>query len=216
MTAVGDSDPILATKCLDFCQALSSQGVAFNFSLSIGSTFSFSLDTRVKASVSPGTKKRSSPSTLKRNARRKEEFLKKKQNPAVEGQKKESAADEASAKCSQCDLSFSSEEELKKHVGDGHGAPVLPTPEKERMPDHIVDLLLTPIHGQRIEEETKSSPGRELFPFGKPRCKSCDKSFECENDVKYHAHEVHNPTCDEKCIKYNTLCTAARLWLSKK
>ena len=153
---------------------------------------------------------------LRRNARRKEEFLKKKQNPAVEGQKKESAADEASAKCSQCDLSFSSEEELKKHVGDGHGAPVLPTPEKERMPDHIVDLLLTPIHGQRIEEETKSSPGRELFPFGKPRCKSCDKSFECENDVKYHAHEVHNPTCDEKCIKYNTLCTAARLWLSKK
>ena len=72
----------LATKCLDFCQALSSQGVAFNFSLSIGSTFSFSLDTRGKASLSPGTKKKSSPSTLRRNARRRKKFLEKKQNPA--------------------------------------------------------------------------------------------------------------------------------------
>ena len=35
MTAVGESDPNLATKCLDFCQALISQGVVFNFSLSI-------------------------------------------------------------------------------------------------------------------------------------------------------------------------------------
>ena len=99
----------------------------------------------MKASVSPGTKKRSSPSTLRRNARRKEGFLKKKLNPAVEGQRKESSADETSEKCSQCDLSFNSEEKLKKHVGHGHGPPVLPTPEKERTQDHIVDLVLTPM-----------------------------------------------------------------------
>ena len=85
MTAVVESDSSLASKCLDFCQALASQGNAFNFSLSIGSTFSFSLDTRNKSldtKVGPLKKKKPSPSTLRRNARRREEFLKKKQNPS--------------------------------------------------------------------------------------------------------------------------------------
>ena len=85
MTAVGESDSSLASKCLDFCQALAGQGTVFNFSLSIGSTFSFSLDTRNKTldtKVGPFKKKKPSPSTLRRNARRREEFLKKKQNPA--------------------------------------------------------------------------------------------------------------------------------------
>ena len=84
MTAVGESDSSLAAKCLDFCQALAGQGLAFNFSLTISSTFSFSLDTRGKgpALVNKGkTKKRSSPSTLRRNARRRAAFLQRKQNP---------------------------------------------------------------------------------------------------------------------------------------
>ena len=69
MTAVGESDPNLATKCLDFCQALSIQGVAFNFSLSVGSNFSFSLNTGGKAALSPGTKKKGSPSTCQAQER---------------------------------------------------------------------------------------------------------------------------------------------------
>ena len=81
MTAM-ESDSSLATKCLDFCQMLTSQGKAFNFSLSIGSAFSFSLDTRekvpaldTKSKATP--KKMPSPSTTRRNARRREEFLNK-------------------------------------------------------------------------------------------------------------------------------------------
>ena len=46
MCAVGEDSSSLASKCMDFCQALANQGEAFNFSLSIGSNFSFSLDTR--------------------------------------------------------------------------------------------------------------------------------------------------------------------------
>ena len=68
MTAVVDVDTSLASKCMDFCQALANQGQAFNFSLTIGPDFSFSLDTRRK-STSPGIKKKASPSTLRRNAR---------------------------------------------------------------------------------------------------------------------------------------------------
>ena len=85
MTGVGENDSSLATQCLALCQSLASQGMAFNFSLSIGSTFSFSLDTRSKEKNSLGTKKKKqSPSTLRRNARRREEFAKKKQASSAE------------------------------------------------------------------------------------------------------------------------------------
>ena len=75
----------LATKCLDFCETLSSQCSGFKFSLMVGSSFSFTLDTGVPALDTQAkalSKKKPSPSTIRRNARRREEFLKKKQNPA--------------------------------------------------------------------------------------------------------------------------------------
>ena len=53
MANVDETDSSLATKCLAFCQALSSQGKAFQFSLNIGSTFSFTLDTRCKETGDP-------------------------------------------------------------------------------------------------------------------------------------------------------------------
>ena len=62
MTAVSETN--LATKCLDFCQILSSQGLAFKFSLTVGSNFSFTLDTKVLASDTQAKKKKSSPSTI--------------------------------------------------------------------------------------------------------------------------------------------------------
>ena len=80
MTALDEANSSLAIKSLDFCQALTSQGLEINFSLNIGSTFSFSLDTRHKVPLALDSKKKkkASPSTLRRNARRREDFLKKK------------------------------------------------------------------------------------------------------------------------------------------
>ena len=60
--------------------------------------------------------------------------------------------------CSQCDSSFKTEEDLNVHIDKVHSAPVLPTPEKDRAPDQVAELLLTPISGQRREEDTKPSP----------------------------------------------------------
>ena len=77
MTAASDVNSPLASKCMDFCTALASQGQTFHFSLNMGPTFSFSLDTRGKATIGP-VKKQESPSTQRRNARRREEFLSKK------------------------------------------------------------------------------------------------------------------------------------------
>ena len=56
MTAVSDVNLPLVSKCMDFCQALASQGQTFHFSLNMGPTFSFSLDTRGKAMKGPVNK----------------------------------------------------------------------------------------------------------------------------------------------------------------
>ena len=70
----------LVSQCLAFCQTLASQGKDFSFKLNINSTFSFSLDTRERTAKTTLGKKRTSPSTQRRNARRREEFLRKKLN----------------------------------------------------------------------------------------------------------------------------------------
>ena len=77
MAAVNESDFPLVNKCLELCHALAGQGKVFKFSLTIGSSFTFFLDSREDKEVPP-TRKRKSPSTLRRNAKRKEDFLKKK------------------------------------------------------------------------------------------------------------------------------------------
>ena len=83
MCAVGEENSSLVSKCMDFCQALARQGKAFNFSLSIGSNFSFFLDTRSKEMKKGIKTKKPSPSTLRRNAKRRQDFLERKQNPSA-------------------------------------------------------------------------------------------------------------------------------------
>ena len=85
MTAMGNESP-LASKCLDLCQTLASQGQAFTFSLTIGSTFNFSISTGSQDTPAPPTKavkNKKSPSTQKRDARRRKEFLKRKSQMPV-------------------------------------------------------------------------------------------------------------------------------------
>ena len=105
---------------------LAGQGLAFNFSLSVGSTFSFSLEARGKgqALVTQGkTKKKKTPSTLRRNARRRTEFLKKKleDSPGNEDVSAKEAVKKVvecgSFKCEQCENVFKSENGLKIHAG---------------------------------------------------------------------------------------------------
>ena len=87
MTAAssGDLSP-MALKCMEFCQALTSQGMMFSFTLSTGNGFSFSLDT--KESEKPASavvwlnseqaKKKRKLSQSDRKQRRRQEFLKRK------------------------------------------------------------------------------------------------------------------------------------------
>ena len=114
MAAVAEVGSSLLTRCLDFCQALSNQGQAFNFSVAVGPDFTFSLDTRRKER-SKVAKKKASPSTVKRNARRKEEYLKQKNNPSSVNTTEELEIVSDAPKCDQCNYKAASEKGLRQH-----------------------------------------------------------------------------------------------------
>ena len=66
-SSVSGENSAMANKCFGFCKALASQGMAFSFSLTLGSHFSFSLETRELAprfdTKAKATYKKKSPST---------------------------------------------------------------------------------------------------------------------------------------------------------
>ena len=86
MTAASSGDiSSMAIKCMEFCQALTSQGMKFSFNFSTVTGFSFSLDTKESGqpafAVAEQVKKKKSklsPSDVRRNQRRRQEFLKRK------------------------------------------------------------------------------------------------------------------------------------------
>ena len=179
MTAVGESDFTLAAKCLDFCQALAGQGLAFNFSLSISSTFSFSLDTRGKgpALVNKGkTKKRASPSTLRRNARRRAAFLQRKQNPTP----------------------ATSEVEVD--------TPAVELPQPEKMPLQSVSPLKVQ---QRAEHCNTSGVDIASSQLPNPEvidCDECGEVFKCGEDLEEHT--LWCPRCYVfSCLTLNSSST---------
>ena len=190
MTAVGDDDSSLAAKCLDLCQTLAGQGLAFNFSLTISSSFSFSLDTRDRGlalATTSKTKKKSSPSTLRRNARRKEAFLQRKQNPAPVSYEVEvdpvaelPQNGEDTFKCEICGNAFKSDNGLRIHKGKSHKGSELPHREKIRDPGVDLSLNVSPV--KDIREE-----GTNLQVF---ECDACGKKFESEDTLDNHM-EIH-------------------------
>ena len=184
-------------KCLAFCQSLIMSGQKFSFTLSIGKdNFSF---TNKELGPSSCMKKKS-PSQIRRELRRKEErSLKKAAEPAEKVVEASESDSTVGFQCSQCDLSFKAGEDLNAHIGEVHSAPVLPTPEKERAPDQVTELLLTPISGQRKEEDTHlhavSICDLPMKPWGSAKC---GKTFANENDLRMHAkkyHEQGQPSC---------------------
>ena len=135
MAGVEKVDSPLLSKCLDFCQALASQGHAFNFSVAIGPSFTFSLDTRSKAASQAVTKKKPSPSTLQRNAKRREEFIAKKK------QLKPSPRISSDIKCDQCEYVAASEKGLRQHIRMKHKKEELRTSHEGPLNVSISPLL---------------------------------------------------------------------------
>ena len=154
MAAVNESDSSLTNKCLDLCHALAGQGKVFKFSLTIGSTFTFSLDSREDKEILP-KRKRKSPSTLRRNAKRKEDFLKKKSTSesasatGLESNQKPTMQRQG-FQCDDCDFQSKSENGLKIHKGKSHKE--VRSPEKLRKASIQPSLLVSPT---RIENRVE-------------------------------------------------------------
>ena len=215
---------------------LAGQGLAFNFSLSVGSTFSFSLEARGKgqALVTQGkTKKKKTPSTLRRNARRRTEFLKKKleDSPGNEDVSAKEAVKKVvecgSFKCEQCENVFKSENGLKIHAGKAHKKvnSIPSTPQKLRQQlGGSVSLSASPLLDASREEfslnndavEEKENPPPSLRPLPSPpsphKCPPfhpCSRR-ECKlRKERERAKEALNKTCtncDEDL--YITMCCA--------
>ena len=193
MTAVGEIDSSLSAKCLDLCQTLAGQGLAFNFSLKIGSSFSFSLHARDKglASDTPGkTKKRPSPSRLRRNARRMEDFLKRKQSPAPVTPERDCEPDiglpQQGADIFTCDICgnvFKSDSGVRIHKGKSHKIQELPQLERTRDPDIEKSMHVSPLKDVREELPNMQvlECGMVVFP-----CGDCGDMFDSIDNLNNH------------------------------
>ena len=197
MAAVTEVGSTLLMKCLDFCQALSSQGQVFNFSVAIGPDFTFSLDTRSKA-ASPVSKKKASPSTLKRNARRREDYLKRKHNPSSVNSIEEVEVASNVLNCDLCDYKAGSEKGLKTHKRMKHGPPRLtppaasPTsPENLRGPGQMRSALSASPLLNTCREESTINPDVVVGDLSPPKsvrkhiCPSflCSR-YQCPNETE--------------------------------
>ena len=195
---MADEDTSLASKCMAFCQALVSQGQHFNFSISIGPDFSFSLDTRSKAVTSQGTKKMASPSTLRRNARRREEFIAKKQQESSTRISSDTSASAKELKCDQCDYVGASEKGLKQHIRMKHkesqpAREVLRSQQEAPGPLDCSSPLLSNTREEVCQNwEAPFSTGTccEIYS-----CDKCGKTFSDHGDLTEHESTDHQQVC---------------------
>ena len=208
-------DSSLATKCMDFCHALASQGKSFKFSITIGSTFTFSLDTREGKDTLPARTKKS-PSTLRRNAKRRQEFLIKKSISVPADSSQEPSAENSQFKCDHCDTGFKTRNGLSIHIGRTHKKSAN-TPEKSRGLSSSLPLTTSPLPLSNREETCNNCEGpfspshqcengdRSPEEADDPQtfnCDTCNESFNCDADLKNHCNNNHPEKCSS-CNKYH-------------
>ena len=181
MTA--EVDTVVLDKCLAFCQALVQSNSQFTFKLAIGNVdFNFE---HKKPEKSFWKKKKNSPSQVRREERRRQERAKV-NDPKEAARASEENFKSVAINCSQCDFTSSSEEDLRIHVKTEHQSFVLPTPEKERAPDQIAELELTPpVHNLR--NENFAAPAVKVI-----RCsyKRCNETFASSHEMQNHEEEM--------------------------
>ena len=194
MAAVTDVNSSLVSKCMDFCQALASQGQTFNFSLTMGHTFSFSLDTTGRELMSSGFKKKMSPSTQRRNSRRRVEFFKKKEQSLSTVDSPLEKAVVSEFPCDQSDYSNASEKGMKQHKRMKHGKSQLDTqlPSSPLLPPESLlqatsysgavskSFTLSPISDRGISRQSQ-----EQF-----KCEHCIAVFKTLRELKNHNRDV--------------------------
>ena len=157
-----------------------------------------------EAGASKARKK--TPSTLKRDARRRNEFVKKK----LEASTGKKIRYEKVFKCDQCGNIFKSENGLKIHVGKSHKAVNPATPDCLRQqPKSSVSLSASPLLDTSREESSPTSSVSEtpkkIFckscrSFGSlshtcNQCAGCGKICNSRDDLAQHNNTIHPLMC---------------------
>ena len=198
MTAVGENNTSLANQCMDFCKALNRQGKDFKFSLTIGDTFSFSLDARGGNVPAPKSRrKKVSPSTVKRNARRKKEFLSKKNTPMSSSEENVEHLElvKTTFKCDQCEAVFKTRNGLKIHIGKSHKE-ALNSPEKLRETSSEILLTVSPTR-ENSREEPCPNCGGDMSPTHLCQDDDDDQAVE----PKVADKDKNEESCEFKCLE---------------
>ena len=174
---------------------LAGKSLSFSFSLSVGNNFSFSVESRGKGALSSPTKKKKkkpTPSTVRQNARRREEFLRKKlassakeSHQGISEEEAETADLENIFKCDQCRNTFKSENGLKIHVGKSHKkvTQVQATPDQLRQqPEGPMDTSIIPLLDVSKEEPCLNSVDceRRTCTCSNLNCCGCFHGDSCE------------------------------------
>ena len=179
----------LANKCLDFCQALTSQSKAFTFTLNLGTDFSFSLDTR-GSSVAPEVRKKLSPSAIRRNARRKEEFLNRKSEALKKGDSDCDVNTSIKGKrfqCDQCKQFFKNNKGLTIHLGKMHMDII---PQSDGHIEQITaDAAVQTLYDKN--QEYKESETRTDSPFSCGNYCETEEVFDNKHAWKMHMLKEH-------------------------
>ena len=210
-----DDNFVMGNKCLEFCQALASQGQKFSFSLNIGSNFSFSLDTKEKYTsldtkkvdtLNEGRKKKLSPSQVRRNLKRKEDFLKRKSEQFQSEQAKKTFL------CDHCENVFIAENDLNIHMEKMHKEK--DSFENIEQLDGYYSLPMNnftlgdesegprdPVH-ETIEENAHINVKLKGF-----KCEYCEYKNLSEDILNKHMKKKHKNQNDEKKASSPLTCT---------
>ena len=180
MTMLCEEDAKLASQCLEICKTLAGKSLPFSFSVNIGPNFSFSVDTRgVEEEVLATRKKKKTPSTLRRDARRREEYLRKKLNSPIA---------EKAFKCDQCDSIFKSENGVKIHIGKAHKNVKSTPPPSDRLRQQpgspatrptspLCDVTREEVGDEKGEPVSPPQPPRHLGLDLEVICQRCDRKL---------------------------------------
>ena len=155
---------------------------------------------------SKSKRKRTSPSTVRRNARRRNEFLAKKNIPApaskedhadLDTTNQQSVAEQVAYPCDHCDTVFKTRNGLKIHIGKSHKEP-LNSPEVLRENPTQLLLSVSPSKENRREEPCPNCGGNMSSAH------LCEDEPEVEDETKKEDTENEETICD--CT--NPVCCA--------
>ena len=162
-------DVTMATKCLELTQTLISMKASCKFSLHLSNGFNYSFSNLEHGNTNTRKieKKKKSPYTLRRNAKRREEYIKKKMDSSSQPTPKEQEKGQTLS-CTICDYVGESQSGLNVHMNRMHKIiPQLDGAELEKVCESPNYRILQKTTGYRIFHCLCDQCGQKIWGLNK-------------------------------------------------